>query len=85
MGAVSQGGIHTNASGVPKWRRDSGAGAFQSRPRRSDWLVFSRSQVFLLPPAGEGTEGRQLQCDRQIKVPRLSFSRLREKVARSAG
>ncbi|WP_206283355.1 hypothetical protein, partial [Xanthomonas perforans] len=59
MGAVSQGGIHTNASGVPKWRRDSGAGAFRSRPRRSDWLVFSRSQVFLLPPAGEGGAQRR--------------------------
>ncbi|BBJ96543.1 hypothetical protein Xcc1_22730 [Xanthomonas campestris pv. campestris] len=27
MGAVSQGGIHTNANGVPKPRRLSGAGA----------------------------------------------------------
>ncbi|MBB3803601.1 hypothetical protein FHR47_003916 [Xanthomonas arboricola] len=31
MGAVSQGGIHTNASGVPKSRRDSGAGMFLLR------------------------------------------------------
>ncbi|MCL1530294.1 hypothetical protein M3O57_07870 [Xanthomonas nasturtii] len=35
MGAVSQGGIHTNASGVPKWRRDSGASMFLPRLGRS--------------------------------------------------
>ncbi|AGI07665.1 Hypothetical Protein XCAW_01874 [Xanthomonas citri subsp. citri Aw12879] len=72
MGAVSQGGSDTNASGVPKWRRDSGAGTFLSRlswPGRSVMAPVLPSGTFPRKRGREPVDG-QLQCNRQIKRSR---------------
>ncbi|CEF24453.1 hypothetical protein XACJK2_670013 [Xanthomonas citri pv. citri] len=72
MGAVSQGGSDTNASGVPKWRRDSGAGTFLSRlswPGRSVMAPVLPSGTFPRKRGREPVDG-QLQCNRQIACSR---------------
>ncbi|WP_355608971.1 hypothetical protein RZV17_09810 [Xanthomonas cannabis] len=58
MGAVSQEGIHTNASGVPKSRRDSGAGMFLSRLGRS-----GRSVIAPIRPSGTFPRKREKGSD----------------------
>ncbi|MBB4593572.1 hypothetical protein [Xanthomonas cannabis] len=58
MGAVSQGGIHTNASGVPKWRRDSGAGMFLLRLSLSE-----RSVIAPIRPSGTFPRKREKGSD----------------------